>query len=546
VVAPNFTSGTGGDIIASKHHPASDQRGWQVFQHDAGIGLYVSDDGTSAGSLTKGSCLSAETPAFITVTYDASGGDGSCIGNIYVDNLATATKTTMDGPIYNNTADFVIGNSAPRLPDAQLKGNIHYLAYYDGIVISEADHDRDFAQWQGRMGTAGNAVSVSSAAPPAVPVAPPDSGLEPFLLDQPANAFSVASHVSGDGGFYSTDAITNLVQRSSLETCTQNGDTEPDGWVVGEVAGDGSADLSCNTSTSAHMSTSAEIALTGTTSEASATSACITTGIGSDVYLSAWAKKGSGTASFRLQVLEYDAADCTSYITVSTIHNADVSSDWTKYSGTFGAGDWDGATSSYKIKLLSYRSASVIYIDAVQARVSANPTDAYCGADTDASAVCNATIHTVNNALTPDSWTIEATVSSPVDGAVGLERWIYESPGTVGSNNRVAFFWSADDLTCLVYGGAGADGGGGSGFSSTVTMDADAGEEWDVKCSKSQVTGQVIACAKEQGAAAWTCDGTPASGAYNDDMAASAYVGSDGSNPGEVWVRDLMIYRWTR
>jgi len=408
---------SGSQDIIGKWTALGSQRGWKLYLSTTTVGLGVSDDGTTdAGHVSyasKAAAVSKFVPAFITASYQYVA-DGSSVGNVYVNNLSTGSNSSMDGPAFDNTSNFEIGSGSGNF----FNGLIHHCAYYDGVVLTEADHDFAFAQWQGRMSTTGNVATVTSAAPPDVIMAPPASGTEPFIVPQPANASYIGSPAAGSGGAYGASGITNLAYRSRI-CWTQTGGNEPQGWGSVETAGDGSADISCSTDYAANGLYSAKTVLTGTTSYASIRTACITTGIGSDIYLSAYQMCASGTCTSQLRVLEYDAADCTSYLADTLVIGTVGTTAWAKFGGTFASGSWNGSTSSYKVHLFdSGDSGTTTYWSAPMVRVASQPHDGFCGNDADSAAVCNDVVYTIANPLTSGgTWEITGTTRTPIDWA---------------------------------------------------------------------------------------------------------------------------------
>jgi len=540
VITPELSSAS---MPFGKWIAGTNQRGWVIYLAANGtISLYLSDNGTGGAGhqsyVSKATACSAYRPAFITATYDYIS-DGNSVATLYVDNLSTATNSSMDGPVFNSSADFRIG--ADGAAGNKYKGDVHQFTYYDGIVITEAQHDEMFARWQGRSSTAGDTVrvTVSSASPPAIPMAYPSSGTQPFLVDQPANSGYVGSPASGSGGIYSAGAITNLVQRASFETWAGAGDAT--GWVETKTNGNGSAAITEENTIVAHGGSSVKMVLTGTTSIAKIHSSfCVIGGAGSsDVYLSIYEKKSGGITATDIIVTEYDAANCTSYLQDTTVLSAqDVTTSWAEYGGLMASGSWHASTSSYKIVIREQcNGGCTTYIDAVQARVASTPTDAFCGCDTDASCVCNLVDITDDNpptGMTGGSWTFEATVRSPIDGAEATPvRQIMYVPATSGNNNKISLSWASDVLTCSVWDSSGTE------KSSTVAAAGNADTDYAVKCSKSSA-GVVTACW------AGSCDATPATGATTAGIGSEMVLGSDGSTGGDVWVNDPVIYRRVR
>lgn len=519
------TVAAGEDCIVAKYETTDNKKSWKLCRSADGIVFTMSADGSTDTTVTKASCLAAHRPAFITATYDKSG----TTADVYVDNLAVATSGAAAADLYDTTANLEVGASdtGATLWDGLISELVLVPAYK-----TEADHLFAWRQYQGRMSTTTNVASVTSAAPPAVIMAPPASGTEPFIIPQPANASYIGSPATGSGGIYGAAAITNLIYRSAI--CeTQDGSSHPQGWVTAETAGDGSAAVDCSTDTVAHGARSLKVVLTGTTSAANITSACITTGIGSDVYLSAYNKCTSGTCASRLGLAEYDNADCTANLAFNAVLNFMSGTDWEKQDAVFAAGSWNGATSSFTIYLNENgNGGTTAYWNSPQLRVASTPTDAFCGSDADAAAVCTILdVTSGSEALSAASWTITATVRSPIDGAEATPvRTILRVPATAGDNNKITASWASDTLTLSVFDSAGAE------KTSTVAAAGNADTDYDIVLKKNAM-GQIWAC--------WegTCDATPGTAALTDGVGSEIVIGSDGTTGGDVWVRDLKIYR---
>lgn len=378
--------------------------------------------------------------------------------------------------------------------------------------------------------SAGTELSVASAAPPAISM-----GIgfgQPFFIIPSANTTLVGEH-----GIYGAGAISNYAQRASFESFTVD---DPNGWTVTETAGDGSAVITEESTIVAHRSSSVKMVLTGTTSLANVRSACITCTADTcdyDLFGSAWIKKDSGTTVTTIRVQEYDANDCTTFLqnNDSILASSDVTTSWVKYDGLVAAASFHANTSSVKMLLVEAGDGGVTtYFDAAQLRIASTPTDAYCATDADATAVCN--LNDITDDAPPahmtGTWEFEATIQSPIDGAVGgtPHRRVFYVPGTAGNNNRILLYWSSDTLTCTVHDSAGV------AKTSTVAAAGNADTSYVVKMSKS-IAGVVQCC--------WdgTCDATPATGAIVDGVGAELIFGGNGTSGNEVWVQEPVIRR---
>jgi len=522
------------DVTSSTHYvfakwmPGSNDRSWGLYISAGTVYFGISDDGTGgAGHFSYAGATPTgltHRPVFVTASYDYIS-DGGSAGNLYIDNDATASNAAMDGPVADKAAPLTVGVRGD-LSSNKFTGNISYCAYYDGIVITEAQHDQMFAQWQGRLSTAGNQVTISSAAPPAIILAPPDSGTEPFLVDQAANSFQVGSPASGSGGLYGASAITNLAQRSSFETWAAGA---PSGWTEGITS---TGDCAEQTTAVAHGGSSARCTLSDADDAVTLTSACVAVSASTAYYVSAYATLVSGTGLLDINVIEDNNAGCGSpHTTTAVVDDAVPTGDWVKYGGTVttqGNGDYAQVQIS-----LPAAAAQVLDIDAITLRTGTTASDAYCGADTDASCVANMAdnTETVTSIPTAGTWQFEATVRSPIDGAVATPvRQIMFVPATAGNNNKISLKWASDTLTCDVWDSAGTQ------KTSTVAAAGNADTNYDVKMQKS--AAGILTCCWDG-----TCDATPATGAITDGVGSEIVYGSDGSTGGDVWVEGA---KWLR
>ena len=125
--------------IFSKWLEATNKRSWMVYQNQTHVKLYVSEDGTANDGVQKNNCLYNNMPAFVTATYDPTGGSGSSVGKVYVNDLLVAEHTTLVGPVSDQDADVIIGayNGGTH---GKYDGIIYYVAYFPGIILTPLQH----------------------------------------------------------------------------------------------------------------------------------------------------------------------------------------------------------------------------------------------------------------------------------------------------------------------------------------------------------------------------------------------------------------------
>lgn len=517
---------SGTDFVVSKWQTSGNQRGWQVYFDGTDLKFVMTKDGA-----TTQSCSHAGLPTFGTVnvfiTYDYVT-DGTSVMRCCVDGSCT-TAAGKPGPVHNSTASFMFGGNREGVSKGKV--GINYSAYYDGKVLSDDEMDTMIAQWSGVMASDGSqVVTNTSATPPAVWTAPGVLG-DGFLVDMSANMTQIGSPARGSGGLQGSPDITNFVHRSTFETCTQNGNTEPDGWTVTETPNAGTADAYCSTADYAHGLQGIRLDTT-VDGQISIASNCMTSGIGSDIVATAWAKKLSGTSNFTGLIHEHNNPSCSGPITQTTILGpVDVSISWEKLEGKLPAATWDGATQGYYLEITVDTTASEVILDAVQIIQDDEYTDAYCGADTDASAVCNANIYDYQTTLTAGQWDIRAEVRNPEDWATATtpERYIHFTPGTAGDNNRVDFMIDSDLVYCDVYTSAGVQ------KTSSVAAAGNANTDYSVGCYH-HADGRIAACYEG------SC-GTETADALNTTPDTTSNLTSNASTGTNTWIRDLVFLR---
>jgi hypothetical protein len=525
VVRPD-TVAAGEDCIAGKYETTGNEKGWKLCRSADDVVLTTSADGSADTTVTASTMLGVHRLSCIVATYDKS----ATTGTIYVDEQTAATNASMGASVNDSAADLEIG--ASDTGSTLWAGGIDYVAYYSE-ALSAATARKLCRQYRGLLSTIGNAVSVSSASPPAIPLAPPDSGTQPFLVDQPANTTQVGSPASGSGGIYAAAAIDNLVQRSSFETWGGAGDAT--GWT--EATG-GSGAVAEDTSAVAHGGSSAKLTCTAGADSWSLTSACLDVDPSKDYTVGLWGKKASGTTNLSITVKGWSNAACDAdEESEYTSTPGDIASDWTKYpasSFSIASGDWE-ATTDYATVIISddcSGGAGVQYIDAVHLHEDRTyRTDAYCGCDTDATCSCTDVIASIGNPMSINGTSqIDATVRSPVDGAeTGARRVVYAAGTGGGDENAIDVTWMQDYLTCGQHQSGGDLAGGG------VPAAGNADTDYDVTAY--HVSSGSMGCCWDGS----TCVG--AEKTTRDDIASTLYVGADDTSGSDAWVTGLEFRR---
>lgn len=400
VVMPTASTATA--TIIGNYDGATNKRGWQLYQSTNTTTFLVSDDGTTgAGHYTSIQVASSIYPGRVSVvagTYDYVA-DGSSVMKLYTDNMTAASSTSADGPVYSGAEYLSIGANAGG--GAHYAGTISLCAYWDGTVLTQTQYATIRNVLLGVVSTTGVPITTTSATPPALMVAPANSGTEPFLRAYGANLNTISNNGTCSG-LYGAGAITNLIRRSLLRTWngadggTGCGDY-PTGWSAYCAAGDGSVSVSKDATTKAVDVYSARMSLTGTTSAAYIYSNCRTAEIGQNLKTTAWYKCASGSCTSNIILRQFTAAaNCTGAYTDVT--QSCTGSSWTKCTMSHLAASWAGGTQSYLVLLTetgdggvtSNWSAPMLRADATAMPLN---VDHFCGSDTDADAACNATIN---------------------------------------------------------------------------------------------------------------------------------------------------------
>lgn len=539
IVAFTPTTITGNDYIMGKWESTADQRGWLLERDAANVKFSVSDDGTTAAghktTVIKGA-VEINIPSIVVVSYDYISDGGSTL-SVYLNSWTVATSAIADGPPFGNTAPFEIGAADGGLNPAGIK--IHYAYYLDTVALSATDAAKIHDQWHGTISSSDTVFTAVATTHPAYVMSPPGSGTEPFLLDIHPTIGQVVSFASGLGGIYDPPAITNLIHRGKFRTCTQNGNTEPDGWTVTEVAGGGASDISCDATVKAHDSNSIKFAMTGAGASGTLKSNCFAVDKTKDYYLEFWAKKASGTVDVEAFVHSYSENTCTNdEILELTISAGDVATTWAERGspsdeGKIAVADWAATTTHGRLTLQATAGATGTFnISAPMMRGDvAFETDAVAVCDTDASCVTTDPSYYIANPLSAaGTWTVKLTYHPVVDGALADKRVLFYVPGTAGNNNRLLVWQYSDQVEFKCYDSAGV------AKNATVVAAASADTEYTVYAYHT-AEGQAAVC--------WngTC-GAEVAACHQDGKHANFYIGYSGTNyAAESYIKNVEFYR---
>jgi len=518
--------GAGGAFVAKDDYGAND-RSWILSQESVAgrAGWYISDDGTGGGGhqsvIVKDGCLTIGQLSIIVYSYDYIS-DGSSEMHMYCNELAVASNTSANGPIFDGTADFEIG-ARHSSNNIFHYGTIDSFKFIDGKALSATEAAQEIRMMRGLLSSDGlNHVTVTSASPPMALVAAADSGVEPFLVPQPANSTTI-----GPAGLYGASGTVNLVHRGVLETWAAGA---PTGWTKTEGDG-GSVDQ--DTSTMAEGLSSAKLTGTGGGGAyARITSGCITCTdlcgndpCNCDAYLGYFALGTGNTEVARPYVQEYNTVGCGTVLAAQSGTTIDAPATWAPYSDKFASGNWHANTSSIEIYLQDYSRAANAWtwVDAITLSVS-DPSvrDSYCGSDAAAATTCSKTLPAI---ATPWSGNFHGCIVADVTLPVAWDdltetTFIVGTPGTAGNNNRFIMYayetGAAGRFGCNFY-----DQAAGSHLAS-VAAAGTAGTTYAVRCCK---THDGRAWAEWNGT-----KGTEASGSIQDAIGATlgvvSYAGS--------------------
>lgn len=446
VVTLDDVSGT--NSIVGKWLPAGGHRTWWLYGSTTAAAFSVSPDGVSAESVSKNPVLSVGVPTCIIVTYDTSGGIGAAVSSIYVDEVAKANKTDCTGVLADKDSSMEIGSNGGGVN--KLDGTIHHVEYADGTAWSEAHARMRCRQYMGTLSSqsTGQYVAASSTSPPALMVAPPDSGTEPFLVGQPANSARVGSPATGRGGAYGAGGITNLAERSSFETWVAG---SPTGWAEA-----GTGDCAESTARIAHGQDAVRCTLSDAVETVTLTGNCFAVSGATDYHASVFARLESGTGDLNFIVYEDDTADCSSPTGHTTIGSTPLSY-WDRRVDTPFTTQ-PGTVAAQIVLELPAGAAQVVDLDAIMFKPGALPTDAFCSTDVNAPAVCTPELLSINSPISANGQTqIEFVASSPWAGTDLAAAVILLSDGNAGAANteQITVYQTTDEPTLDVYDSAG-------------------------------------------------------------------------------------------
>jgi hypothetical protein len=512
------------DVLMSKGDTGANL-GWVIYRFSSTLSFRIYK--TAGSGTTIGKTISTALPFFVTVTYEYVA-DGTSEMRMYINNDATATSSVAEGPVNDNALAFGIG--AFGTPGNQWSGWISHCALYMDTVITEAQHDFAYAQWQGRVSSSGPVIAVTSASPPAIIRAPADSGMEPFLQAPGANSGVVGSVVTGSGGYYGARQTSNLCFRRSLETWAAG---SPTGWT--ETSGGGTSDAVQNTSTWAHGASSAQMVCDGSNT-ISLDSGCTALAASTDYYVQAYQKTSAGTADYYLQLIECTDGACSVGCVTTTLYNGDPGSDWVRQGGTRTTG---GSAASGQVRLHLATNSATIVVDAVSLFTGTEPIDHFCPGDTDAAATCNHMVSQVPSmAQGNGSIYYEGTYRSAWSG-VGLTAAKYLfGDGTVWGNNTHHLYVGTGTDEVINF---DIDGAGGQRSVQPNVLNWSADTDYTVKWYRDGAGGQGV-----YWNSAWNTTQTGAGTAILSADQANAYLAGVSSEGCDCWLRGFSSSRRIR
>ncbi len=130
---------TGANTLLGKYGSAGN-RGYILYQSGSSIIFGRSTNGTNELQATVVSSLEIGKPALVTASYSTTTGM-AC----RVDAFTAATEATTTA-IHPTNATLEVG--AYNGTSGPMNGKIHYLAYYDGHAIGQAEHDNMYAAFK--------------------------------------------------------------------------------------------------------------------------------------------------------------------------------------------------------------------------------------------------------------------------------------------------------------------------------------------------------------------------------------------------------------
>lgn len=542
VVMP--TASTADATIVGSFNTSS-KRGWRMYQSTTSAGFDVSDDGSSSGghmtSVTVASAFSVGRVSIVIGTYDYVS-DGASVMKLYADALTAGSSTSADGPVYSG-ADYLSvganGNGA-----SFFAGTISHCTYWDGVVLSAAQAATIRNAWLGVLSTSGVPVSTTSATPPALMVSPRNAGTEPYLRQYGANLNTISNNGTCSG-LYGASAVTNLIRRSLFRTWnggdggTGCGDY-PTGWAAYCAAGDGTVSISKDATTKAVDVYSTKMTLTGTTSGAYIYSNCRTAEIGQNVKITTEYKCTSGSCTSKIFFRQFTAAaNCTGAYT--DVFQTCTGATWGKCTLTHLAAAWAGGTQSYRVLLTETGDGGVTSKwSAPQMRANATSVpldiDQFCGTDADADATCTTTVNSTASPYSANGpMTTTVTGCSPWAGT-DLAAAVYvvaDGNATAGNTSSISVSSSTDEAAWTVY-----DATPASKYISPDVSNWSALTAYALKAS-----GDGAGNLRLWWNNAWQTTSAGAGTGIRSAAQATTYLSGSNSDGGDIYIRDLTIYR---
>jgi hypothetical protein len=150
-------SAAGFMYMFGKYTTTGDKRSWSLYYNDAGSYVFAaSRDGDSATTAfaTKTNGVQLGRPALLVATFNcptppcavAQGGPGNnYTGTLYVDDTTPVTDPAFFGPVKASDAIMNIGRSGG---GSRSNAHLHYVAYLDGVVLTQAQVTALYTKWK--------------------------------------------------------------------------------------------------------------------------------------------------------------------------------------------------------------------------------------------------------------------------------------------------------------------------------------------------------------------------------------------------------------
>jgi len=441
VCAVNGTTGDQFTGIFSKWKEPTNQRTWMLYRGgNLNFYFYVSKDGITQTAIYRSGCASGQI-GFATGSYHYIS-DGNSIMQLCANANNCYSISNAPGPPFNSSTSINVG-----MYDSSIyryfSGQILFCAYYDGIFITQAQHEKMHAMFRGMIDSAAqNTVSTYCSTCSAIMLAPPYSGVQPFLMQLPSYTNMVGSPASGSGGLYGASAITNLVPYSTFESWASG---VPTGWTETVTS---TGDCAQTTDHMAVGASSALCTLADADDAVSLTTGCLTVSASTLYELSVWAKLISGTGKVDIDLLEYSDTGCATLTTTTSVVNDAVPGlIWTRLGGTqniAGTITTQASTQRAQFRIaLPAGAAQSVAIDAAMMRAVGNypKVDAFCGANAAGSAACSPTIISTASPFSANGATTATfNFRIPYSGSEIAERKLFFTNGGYGSANSFVVF----------------------------------------------------------------------------------------------------------